>query len=113
MNEGYKATGAEGEYKIRHGGYHPEAGDFYRYEDKQRIFWFYVDVKTNFKQLTMVVNCATAERLAGAGLQFPPLELKTIEDNIRRYFVSVDIVGRPRSSADPAPNVIFSWKFPS
>ena len=109
MGQTFKAIGADGEYEIAQAGYHPQAKSIYGYQDQHEKFWFYVDL-LDTEKYTLAVHHATTERLAGYLPRLSSVHRKAIvEENIRRYLQTIDVVGSPIPSAELAPIVLFRW----
>ena len=102
-----------GEYNIKKGGYHPQAGYGFRYRDQKYDFWFHVQLEKRVSpDYDLVIRTASVNRFSGADPVVARQDVPVIEDNIRRHFGNVSLFGGPRTSANPAPSrIVFAWRF--
>jgi hypothetical protein len=102
-----------GEYNIKKGGYHPQAGYAFHYRDEKYDFWFHIQLEERVSpDFDLVIRTASVNRFSGPDPVVAPQDVAVIEDNIRRYFRSVDLFGRPITPANPPhKRIVFAWRF--
>jgi len=107
----FTSVGETGEYSIAKNGYSPDLGNAFHYKDQNCEFWFYVRWKPlSDGRVELSVWNASARRMERFGFDASALNIRVVEENIRRYFEAFDLLGEPIGPTNPAGPIKFDWR---